>query len=168
MAKDCFSEGSGFCLAPASNRLSTKDNLLRRGILHSNYCQCVYGCDSMETVDHLFLHCSLFGTVWNHILCWIGFSTVVPLHVSYHFTQFCVGGGGSQVQQTILNVVWFAIVWEIWKERNNKIFNDKECLILRIVDKIKSLSYSWLREKFQVSLNYHGWWLSPLAVLGYR
>jgi len=118
----------------------------------------------METVDHLFLHCSLFGTIFFVV----DFSTAVPLHVSDHFTQLCVGGGGPQVQQTILNVIWFAIVWEIWKERNNRIFNDKECSILQIVDKIKSLSYSWLKEKFHISLNYHGWWLSPLAVLGYK
>jgi len=57
------------------------------------------------------------------------------------------------VQHKILNVIWFANVWEIWKERNNKIFNDKECSIMRIVDKIKSLSYSWLNEKLFRSLS---------------
>ena len=129
------------------NRLSTKDNLRRRGVLHTGSCQCVSSCDSMETVNHLCLHCSLFGTVRNCILYWIGLSTAVPLNVSDHFTQFCFDGGKSQVQHTILIVIWFANVWEIWKERNNKIFNDKECSIMQIVDKMKSLSYSWLKEK---------------------
>jgi len=133
------------------NRLPTKDNLLRRGILHTDSCQCIAGCDSMKTVNHLFLHCSLFGTIWNCVRCWIGLSIAVPLNVSDHFSQFYFGGGRSQVQHTILNVVWFATVWEIWKERNNRIFNDKESSVMRIVDKIKSLSYSWLKEKFQIS-----------------
>jgi len=44
------------------NRLPTKDDLLRRGVLHTDTCQCVYGCGSTETVNHLFLHCSVFGT----------------------------------------------------------------------------------------------------------
>jgi len=91
------------------------------------------------------------------------------LIIYFYIAQFSVGGGGSQVLNTLLNVIWFATVWEIWKERNNKIFKDKDCSIMRIVDKIKSISFSWLKEKFvQFSFNYHGWWLSPLAMLGYR
>jgi len=77
------------------NRLPTKDNLLRRGVLHTDTCQCVSGFGSMKTVNHLFLHCSVFGTVWNYILCWIGLSTAVPLTISDHFSQFCLGGGGT-------------------------------------------------------------------------
>jgi len=79
-----------------------------------------------------------------------------------HFNQFDFGGGGPQVRQSVLNVIWFANVWEIWKERNNRIFNGKECSIMRLVDKIKLLSFSWLKEKFvQFSFNYHGWCLVP-------
>ena len=91
---------------------------------------------------------------------------VAPFDGSYHFTQFILGGGGSQVHNTFLKTIWFATVWEIWKERNNGIFKDKECLIMCVLDKIKSLSFSWLKEKFvQLPLNYHGWWLSPLAMM---
>ena len=151
------------------NRLPTKDNLLHCNVIDINYCLCVYGCGSLETANHLFLHCSLFGSVWNCILLWLGISMVAPFEVSDHFTRFVVGGGGSQVWSTMLNVVWFATVWEIWKEKNNKIFKVKNCSIMCIVDKIKSLSFLWLKEKFiQFSFNYHGWWLNPLAMLGYN
>jgi len=73
---------------------------------------------------------------------------VLPFSASDHFNQFCFDGGGPRVRHSILYVIWFATVWEIRKERNNMIFNDKECSILRIVDKIKLLSFSWLKEKF--------------------
>jgi len=107
-----------------------------------------------------------FGLVWNFILLWVGLSTVTPLYASNHFTQFSFGGGGSQVRQSILNVIWFATMREIWKEINNIIFNGKECSIMRIVDKIKLLSFLWLKEKFVMfSFNYHGWLLRPLAML---
>ena len=124
------------------NRLPTKYNLVWRSVLNTDSCLCATGCGSTETVNHLILHCSYFDTVWNCILRWIGLSTAAPLYVSDHFTQLCFGGG-PQVRFTILIAIWFATVWEIWKERNNRILNAKECSITRIVDKIKSLSFSW-------------------------
>jgi len=85
-----------------------------------------------------------------------------------HLTQFSFGGVGTQVRHSILSVIWFAIVWEMWKERNNRVFNGKECSMSRLVDKIKLLSFSWLKMKLvQLSLNYHGWCLNPLATVGY-
>jgi len=57
-----------------------------------------------------------------------------------------------------MQVLWFATVWEIWKERNNMLFNGKEFSILKVVDKIKSFSFMWLKAKFaSLPLNYHGW-----------
>ncbi|XP_024636145.1 uncharacterized protein [Medicago truncatula] len=80
------------------NRLPTKDNLLRRGILNNNdTCLCVAGCDSLETANHLFLHCPLSGSVWNLILRWVGLSTTAPFSPSDHFTQFILGGGGPHM-----------------------------------------------------------------------
>jgi hypothetical protein len=150
------------------NTLPTKDNLFWRGVINHDSCLCVAGCGSLETVDHIFFHCSFFGSVWNNILHWIGLSMALPFVASDHFNQFNFGGGGPRVRHSFMCVIWFATVWEIWKERNNRIFNGKECPILRLVDKIKLLSFSWLKETFvQFSLNYHGWWLNPLAVLGY-
>jgi len=43
------------------NRLPTKDNLLRRQVLHSNNIACVGGCGSPETAEHLLLGCDFFG-----------------------------------------------------------------------------------------------------------
>ena len=149
-------------------RLPTKDNLFRRGAINHDSCLCVAGCGSLETVDHLFFHCSFFGSVWNNILHWIGLSMALPFVASDHFNQFGFGGGGPRVRHSFMCVIWFATVWEIWKDGNNMIFIEKECPILRLVDKIKLLSFSWSKEKFvQFSLNYHGWRLNPPTVLGY-
>jgi len=58
-------------------------------------------------------------------------------------------------------------VWEIWNERNNKLFTGKECTIVQVVDKIKSLTFMWLKAKFpSLPFNYHDWWLSPYTILG--
>ena len=49
------------------DRLPTKDNLHRRHVIDSDTQICVSGCGLIETSTHLFLHCNLFGSVWNHI-----------------------------------------------------------------------------------------------------
>jgi hypothetical protein len=61
------------------NRLPTKDNLFRRGILNNGSRMCASGCGSLETLNHLFLHCSIFGAVWYYIYCWLG--------ISFHMLQ---------------------------------------------------------------------------------
>jgi len=53
-----------------------------------------------------------------------------------HFTQFSYFGGSSKVRQSILQVIWYANVWQLWKERNNRLFTDKNCSVIQVVDKI--------------------------------
>jgi len=149
------------------DRLPTKDNLHRRDVLDQASMLCVSGCMFTETSNHLFLHCNIFRSIWHFINRWIGTSAAVPFHMSHHFNQFSFSGGISKVHRSILQAIWFATVWEIWKERNNRLFNDKVCSIIQVVEKIKILAYSWLKVKFvSLPFNYHGWWLSPFAILG--
>jgi len=91
----------------------------------------------VETSSHLLLHCNLFVSVWNHIYQWLGVSAVMPATVTDHFIQFSHIGVATKTRQSILQVIWFAIAWEIWKERNNKNFNAMESSISQVVDKIK-------------------------------
>jgi hypothetical protein len=139
------------------DRLPTKNNLIRRGVITIDAQLCADGCGSEETFDHLFLHCNIFGTIWHYIYRWLNFSYVTPFDVGDHFIQFTALGGLAKTRQSILQVVWFATSWEIWKERNNKIFAGEQCSILQVVDKIKLLSFMWLKAKFpSLHLNYHG------------
>jgi len=148
------------------DQLPTKNNLIRRNIINLDSSSCVGRCGSLETVNHLFLRCSTFGAVWYHIYSWLGWHTTIPYEAVNHFIQFNYGGGVSKLRQSILHLIWFATVWEIWKERNNRIFNAKECSIAVLVDKIKLLSYRWLMAKTDCPFNYHSWWLRPLTLLG--
>jgi len=91
---------------------------------------------------------------------------VAPQHLQKHFIQFSYIAGSSKVRQSILQVIWFATVWEIWKERYNRLFTDKIYTVTQVVDKIKSLTFMWLKAKFNTfPFNFHGWWLSPFTLL---
>jgi len=149
------------------DRLPTKDNLHHRGVLDRDSRFCVSGCALVESSHHLFLHCNIFGSVWHFIYRWLDISAVVPAQVSDHFIQFSDSGGIVKKRRSISQVIWFATVWEIWKERNNMLFDNKECSVFQVIDKIKSLAFRWLKANFAtLPFNYHGWWLSLLTMLG--
>jgi hypothetical protein len=149
------------------DRLPTKDNLFRRQVLDFDSQLCVGDCGKIETSSHLLLHCDFFGSVWFFVLRWLGIYYVMPYDVTSHFIQFRFLGGAAKSKSSILQVIWFATVWEIWKERNNRVFNDKKCSIPQVVDKIKFLTFRWLKGKHaNLPLNYHCWWLRPLTILG--
>jgi hypothetical protein len=150
-----------------SDRLPTKNNLHRQNVLDFEAQTRVDGCGIVETSNHLFLRCTLFGSVWNFISQWLGVVTVMPSDVKGHFDQFRHLGGASKSRQSLLQVIWCATMWEIWKERNNRIFNEKNSSIMQVVDRIKLLTFKWLKVKFaSLPFNYHGWWLSPFMLLG--
>jgi len=149
------------------DRLPTKDNLLRRGVINHDSRTCVAGCDIVESSSHLFLHCNILGSVWHSIYSWIGVSVTNPSSVPDHFNQFSCSGGIGNKRRSLLQVIWYATVWEIWKERNNRLFNGSESPVLQVVDRIKAISYMWLKEKYiTLPFNFHGWWLSPFTILG--
>jgi len=45
------------------DRLPTRINLLRRGIVQAAGTSCVTGCGFDETTTHLFIHCEVFGSL---------------------------------------------------------------------------------------------------------
>ena len=97
------------------NRLPIKDNLFRRNVLNNEARLCTSGCGSLETLNHLCFHCSTFGAVWYYIFCWLGILSTIPYEAVYHLIQISFVGSGSRVRQSILHLIWFATVWEIWK-----------------------------------------------------
>jgi len=127
------------------DRLPTKDNLLRRRVIQFDAQMCGGGCGVANTSNHLLFHCNFFGSVWFYIFRWLGVDTIMPFEVVDHFIQFSSIGGIARTRCSILHVIWFATIWEIWKEINKRLFNDKECSIVQIVDKIKSQTFMWLR-----------------------
>jgi hypothetical protein len=63
------------------DRLSTRLNLLHRGIITDADTSCVSGCGYDESVDQLFLHCNFFGAIWYQVRLWLGFSGVDHQHI---------------------------------------------------------------------------------------
>jgi len=148
------------------NRLSTKINVYKRGILQDDAQLCVAGCGQPESTEHLFTRCPLVGSLWSGILGWIGFQIVHPRNVSNHFLQFESLAGFSKSKRTLLTLIWCATSWTLWKERNNIIFLSKASIVSKFIDNVKLLSFWWLkRNSKSIAFDYHRWWLSLLSCM---
>jgi len=67
------------------------------------------------------------------------------------------------------HIIWFATVWMIWKDRNNRVFQNPVSTPLMPIEKIHQLSFLWLKSK-QVNFDYiyHDSCNQPLLCIGVR
>ncbi|CAJ2646368.1 uncharacterized protein LOC123904173 [Trifolium pratense] len=75
------------------DRLPTRANLVTRGVLSPMVATCVFGCGAAESAHHLFLSCSIAGSLWDLVRAWIGISLVDSTSLHDHFVQFTALSG---------------------------------------------------------------------------
>jgi hypothetical protein len=64
-------------------------------------------------------------------------------------------------------IIWFATVWAIWKERNNRAFQNTVSDPSVLAEKVKLTSFLWLKSnKVNFCFSYHDWWRHPLHCMG--
>jgi hypothetical protein len=72
------------------NRLPTKDNIYRRGVLELEVgVNCVWCVSNPESAKHLFVHCKFVHRVWYEIFKWLGVLIVMPPSIMILFYCFC-------------------------------------------------------------------------------
>nr|ABN08842.1 hypothetical protein MtrDRAFT_AC161399g41v2 [Medicago truncatula] len=55
--------------------------------------------------------------------------------------------GLSRFTHTFMEVIWFASVWVLWKERNNRVFQNSISNPSVLVEQVKLNSFLWLKLK---------------------
>jgi len=64
-------------------------------------------------------------------------------------------------------VIRHACVWSVWKVRNNMIFKDKAEDLAQLLDKVKFVSFSWLKgDRLISAFSYNDWWRHPIICMG--
>jgi hypothetical protein len=148
------------------NRLPTKDNLVQRGILIPSDGICVAGCNVSETTSHLFLHCNIYGALWYNVQTWLGIYLVPPGELRHHFIQFTRLSGLPRTTHLFFTVIWFATIWVIWKDRNNRVFRNTSVTLSTLIEKVKLHSFLWLKSKqAALAYSYYDWWKHPLSCM---
>ncbi|GAU26985.1 hypothetical protein TSUD_290350 [Trifolium subterraneum] len=121
------------------DRLSTKSNLVTRGIITPEAQPCVAG--DLETAQHLFISYSFFGSLWSLVRSWIDLSLVDPQNLVYHFLQFTFSSSGLSARRSLHQLIWLLCVWVIWNERNQRFFRNSEQSLPQFLNKVKLYSY---------------------------
>lgn len=124
------------------SRLPTKANLVAQGILAPDAQLCVVGCGVVETAQHLFVSCPIFGDLWLHVHHWVGVSGADPHDIVDHFSQFMYLACGAVTRRSFMQLLWFLYVWMLWFERNNRQFNNTDSIVTRLLEKVQ-IHFYW-------------------------
>jgi hypothetical protein len=93
-----------------------------------------------ESLDHLLLYCEVTRTLWNAIFSRFSLSWVMPFWVVDLFA--CRWTGGSSRSAVVWKMV-SCLLWYVWKERNDRQFEDKEKIIEELILFFFHFLYSW-------------------------
>ena len=107
----------------------------------TSWC-CMCHCDG-ESVDHLLLHCKAAGALWNFVVRCFGLQWVFPNRVVDLLSGWwnLLGKHNSD----IWNLIPPCLLWTIWRERNRRIFEDKEKSQDQLLESFVCLLFEWSR-----------------------
>ncbi|CAL9018470.1 unnamed protein product [Prunus brigantina] len=110
--------------------------------LSPHWCVLCKYCE--ESVDHLFLHCpfslSLWGLLWREV----GTVCVIPKGCSDFLCSDFVVWGSGKCTSTLWRCLVHSVFWNIWMERNRRIFEDYKGVGVRdLWDRVKYWAALW-------------------------
>ena len=98
---------------------------------------CTLCKQEQETRDHLFLACSFSNVIWRRVLSLCGLNREV-LSWNGELAWAVKKLKGKALITMVLKVGWSAFIYEIWRERNRRIFKQKEENTEHILEHIKT------------------------------
>jgi hypothetical protein len=114
---------STFLWLTAHSSILTWDNLRKRGFIGPSWCQL---CGSEEeTQNHLLNLCSYSSNIWDYSASLMRTTDIKRTGIQETLEAWCT----SIFHSPILNKIWQLlpgfILWQIWKERNRRIFKSE-------------------------------------------
>ncbi|XP_058762286.1 uncharacterized protein LOC131635664 [Vicia villosa] len=149
------------------NRIPTKDQLAKRGVIRDGQQQlCTFCQDKVEDLEQLMFNCSISQRVWSSICGWLdikGMGDSVGVNHLRNFTQALTG----KIKKKKLYLIWLTTVWSLWMARNNFLFRDEPWVFDDLVMNIKELAWSWhtIGNRGSCCTSLYNWLYSPLDFL---
>jgi hypothetical protein len=128
------------------DRIPTKDNLRHRQILNNDDSACVMCTNSIETAQHLFLHCNYAAQIWYEVFRCLGVELVLPPDPMMLYGMLLCSGRNKRVKKGF-STIWMTVIWVVWKLRNDRIFNNGNGVVAEAMDLIQRLSWHWFLNK---------------------
>ncbi|XP_016446187.1 uncharacterized protein LOC107771350 [Nicotiana tabacum] len=104
-------------------RLATVDRLAKWGI-HVTHSCVLCGGDIEETHDHLYFECPYSQSLWTGMLEWLSYQRKVE-NWEDEVQWLTTNVNNRNPRKTLLGVVFAAVVYHIWIERNERRFQNQ-------------------------------------------
>lgn len=140
--KEVPSKVDFFVWALYRGRTLTSDNLRKRG--KPMPLRCIMCGKEEESIPHLFLNCDTARWVWNKLLSGFGIQLVGNTDLESWF-RGRVTGRRSRVGDLIWLVIFHAVTWCLWLERNQRIFEDKANNLGKILQNVINCIWGWIK-----------------------
>lgn len=127
------------------NRIWTAARLQIRGWPNEYFCQLCLR--NLETTQHLFCECPMTREVWKQVGEWVQANSLMPenwnppVHLSDWFNELVAGAAPSVCPG--LRSIAAVTIWEIWKERNARVFKRTTRSVQQIVCTIRDEARTW-------------------------
>jgi len=144
------------------DRIPTRVNLHKIRLMGmEDSKRCVFCDGEDESTVHLFLHCDIISKVWREVMRWLNFNFINPPNLFIHALCW-MRGVRSKLFRRGVWLIWHAVVWVVWKSRNNWIFNNHIIGAEEMVDQIKVLSWHWSLARLNMaSCLFYEWCWNP-------
>ena len=127
------------------NRIWTADRLAARGWPHNTNCVLCHA--TQETGIHLFADCRFVKRIWDAMATWAKVEGLRPAagqpfqSVEDWWTILArlPSNDGKGLRSLIM-----LVIWEIWLERNARIFKHKETPCPMVISRIKDHASNWM------------------------
>lgn len=120
------------------DRIWTSDRLERR---HWDNCGNCPLCNRvLESVEHLFVHCRFSIRIWALIKDWLGLHLLFP---NTWTTLPLIDWWNLMTKHKGMASITLLVTWEIWNERNARVFKNKHAPPTVIFDKIRNEARLW-------------------------
>jgi hypothetical protein len=126
------------------NRVWSADRLQKRGWPNCGNCQL---CKRVpETAPHILFKCRYSLRIWNSIIHWLGITSVNTATWANHdsvkewWMSFIYSNGMRR--KSLVSLIML-VSWEIWNERNARVFRNIAMLPNVVVEKIRGEAALW-------------------------
>ncbi|CAN1344297.1 Putative ribonuclease H protein At1g65750 [Linum perenne] len=147
---------AGFIWQVAHERVSTIDNLIRRGMMIPNRCA-MCGKDA-ESITHLFRECSFASQVWFRFSSRLSVFGPFPLSTQDWFWAW-KGMNCSSTFSPCIKVLLHGVLWGLWGERNNRVFRDEESSPRAVIFRIAFMVGRWCSVGGKLGIHSFGDWM---------
>ncbi|XP_059066304.1 uncharacterized protein LOC131857628 [Cryptomeria japonica] len=110
--------------------------------------RCILCQKHEETADHLLLHCKFSSHCWWHFMGKLKIFGPFPSGLDEWFLQW-PEPARKPIFVDAIYILPSLLIWEIWKERNRRIFQGKEVSLMSLCGKIENHLTELLNEVAQ-------------------